>query len=245
MSKQALIYDRPRVVSRAAHAGVSVMERKGFEFARSLNAVPLTTPEFAIAAREFPIVFTEAGGVYTPAVLLGVRNDENLFVGDDAEWLGRYLPAFLRRYPFVFTHDETAKTYTLCIDEASDRVNRDGVGRRLFEESGEPTPFLKRMGDFVKEWERAFQASRAFCKRLSDLRLFNSRELNFKLPDGPKAVTRGFSTVDRERLRTLDGDAVKELLANGDLELIHAHLLSLGCVDDLAKRVKSEDRVLN
>jgi len=54
-------------------------------FARTLNAISLSLPEFAAAMRECPIVFTsgDRGKTYTPVAVLGLSAGENLFVEDD------------------------------------------------------------------------------------------------------------------------------------------------------------------
>ena len=41
---------------------------------------------------------------------------EVLFVNEAGKWLGKYVPAFLRRYPFVFSSNDEGKNFTLCID---------------------------------------------------------------------------------------------------------------------------------
>jgi hypothetical protein len=38
-----------------------------------------------------------------PVVLLGMRDKENLYVNESNQWEAKYIPAFIRRYPFVFS----------------------------------------------------------------------------------------------------------------------------------------------
>ena len=102
--KQMLVYERPMAINRERHRTVCIRRGDGtYPFARSLNSVPLLGSEFAVAARDFPIVFAGADtGHPMPAALLGLARDENLFVDADGRWAdGVYVPAFLRRYPFV------------------------------------------------------------------------------------------------------------------------------------------------
>lgn len=235
MTKQALIYERPRPVDNERHKGWSVEEGGDFGFARDISTIPLAIEEFSVAAREYPIVFSEAGGIVAPAALVGLREQENLFVDDNNRWSANYLPAFIRRYPFVFAHDAKAQTYTLCIDEASELCNEDDRGSALFDEPGKPSPYMKKMTGLLTKWQRAMQESQAFGARLQDLQLLHSSEIKFKLQDDKQAVTRGFSAVDRDRLRDLPAETVVEMHQNGDLELIYAHLLSLHSLESLRK----------
>lgn len=70
-------------------------------FAGETNSVILAGVEFSEAAKEYPIVFTQAGDKVVPVALLGLRNEENLFVDGKGGWDGRYIPSFVRRYPFI------------------------------------------------------------------------------------------------------------------------------------------------
>jgi hypothetical protein len=238
MQKQELIYDRPRPVTKERHGGWSVDISGNFGFAREINAVPLAATEFEIAAREYPIVFTEAGGSVSPTVLLGLRDGENLFVDSDGGWSAGYIPAFIRRYPFVFAHVQKTETYTLCIDEASDRCNEEHRGEPLFVEDGEVSPYLQNMLDLLKKWERATQDSQAFCARIGDLELLQPSEIKFKAQEGQPAKTGGFLTVNRDRLRALPAKTVSKMHKNGDLGRIHAHLLSLHGIQSLHEALR-------
>ena len=97
MPKQLLIYERAVPVSPQRHKDLSIKAGNSFAYARSVNSVPLMAAEFPNAAAEHAVVFSGQGDDVVPVVLLGVRDDENLFVGPKGEWLGHYVPAFLRR----------------------------------------------------------------------------------------------------------------------------------------------------
>jgi hypothetical protein len=238
MQPQALIYDDPRPLTKDRHREWSVEPRGSYEFARKINAVPLVTTEFEIAAREYPVVFTEAGNTISPAALLGLRDGENLFVAPDGSWSAKYVPAFIRRYPFVFGHDPKSQTYTLCIDEASERCNTDHQGNSLFDEQGEPSRYTQRKLDLLKKWQKGLQDSQAFCSRLRDMDLLRPSQINFTLTAGQRAKTKGFLAVDRDRLQALPVESVVELHQSGELGLIHAHLMSLHCMQTLHERLE-------
>ena len=73
---------------------------------RTLTAVPLSFTEFSVACRDLPIAFVsgDGGGTYVPMAVLGLENQQNLFVAKDNSWDdGVYLPAYVRRYPFCMT----------------------------------------------------------------------------------------------------------------------------------------------
>ena len=56
--------------------------------------------------------------------MLGVNNEENLFVDADGAFDYRaYIPAYVRRYPFVLANDETQDRMIVCIDRGSDLLS--------------------------------------------------------------------------------------------------------------------------
>src|SRR5262245_51109591 len=70
-------------------------------FCRRLNALAVSFTEFAVASRDYPVVFTtlDGGRTYAPVIVLGLADGENLFLTAGGEWdPATYLPAFVRRY---------------------------------------------------------------------------------------------------------------------------------------------------
>lgn len=103
---QLLIYETAVPVSKARHADCSVNTGSGYAFSRKVNSVPLMAVEFPAAAPEYAIVFAGKDGVIMPSVILGMRGNENAYLDSDDGWKATYLPAFVRRYPFVFSASE-------------------------------------------------------------------------------------------------------------------------------------------
>ena len=70
-------------------------------FTSGLNAIPISYTEFALIAREYPIVFTAQAGsqVYGPVAVLGMTAGENLYNTGGGWAEGVYVPAYARRFP--------------------------------------------------------------------------------------------------------------------------------------------------
>ena len=117
MTAQLLIYESAVPVSHVRHGNWSVESGTDYSFSSAVNSVPLMAVEFPNAAAEYAIVFAGTGDVVMPAVILGMRADENLYLSTQGGWLARYVPAFVRRYPFVFSSNDEGNSFTLCIDE--------------------------------------------------------------------------------------------------------------------------------
>lgn len=241
MSKQLMIYKSAVPVSTERHRKLSVEEVGDYRHAAGINVVPLLTSEFEIAAREFPIAFIRASdGETVPVAMLSLRHGENLYVEDDGSWRARYVPAFLRRYPFVFANGQTDDTFVLSIDEAFRGCNADGRGEALFDEDGSASDYLQRMLSFTKSYQHDAQTTRRFCETLDEYDLLADGEIRFSQGEA-KAVTRGIMRIDRDQLTALDPARLSALFASGELEKIYAHLLSLRNLDDLARRLNDEN----
>lgn len=238
MTRQLLIYENATPLSSEVHRDLSVRE-DGLGYCAAINAVPVLAAEFALIGAEAPIVFAGEGAATMPAAVLGLRADENLFVSPDrTRWTGRYIPAFLRRYPFVFAEQEAgADTLSLCIDMAYPGVNTDGRGERLFDADGNRTRYLTEMLQFATDFQALTAQTRAFAERLVALDLLEPAAANATLPDGSRLALGGFRRVSTERLAALPDAEALDLFRSDALGLIHLHLASLNQMQALLTRL--------
>jgi hypothetical protein len=229
-----LFYKSVVALDRQAHARLKVRQAQNFLFTADAPLLPLLTAEFAPIAREYPIVFMKDEGTVVPVALTGMPQGKNLFLDASGKWDARYVPAYVRRYPFVFV-ETSPEQYTVCIDSTSDLLN-ETEGTPLFESNGEPTTSLqdtiKRLGDY----QRVMNFTRTFMQRLLAANLLMEANAKAELPDGRSYAWRGFWTVDESRFRELPEATLKEWFTSGELGLVYAHLLSLGNLADLLRR---------
>lgn len=227
MTTQLLIYETAVPVSSGRHGKCAVEAGKGHAFARKLNSVPLMAVEFPQAAPEYAVVFAQSGDDVVPVVILGARQNENLYLSSDDAWQAKYIPAFIRRYPFVFSPSEDGKTFTLCVDEAFQGLNYMGRGQALFDAEGKHTPYVDNVLKFLQEYRSQFLRTQAFCKKLKELDLLEPMQAQFTLGTGEKMSLTGFLVVDRKRLKALPAETLHQLAATDELELIYLHLQSM------------------
>ncbi|MFT4782317.1 MAG: hypothetical protein ACI9IV_000043 [Paracoccaceae bacterium] len=237
MAKQLMIYERAVPISSERHRDWSVQMGKSYSFAKGVNSVPLLAAEFLACAADYTIIFAGNDDAVFPSVILGMRDGENNHVDADGKWTGTYVPAFLRRYPFVFSQSENGETFTLCIDEEFDGFNKDGRGERMFDADGERTQFLETMLSFVREYQSLFNRTTLFCRRLKEHDLLQAAQAQFNLPGGESASLAGFYTIDREKLKALPADVLAEMARTDELELCYAHLHSLANLTPMARRI--------
>lgn len=235
MSTQLLFYKEAIPVSKDQHADLSIDTTQDYSFASRVNSVPLTATEFPFAARDYVIVFAGQDKPM-PAAILGLQQDRNLFISDGGNWEGRYIPAFVRRYPFVFSSDEESSRFTLCVDKEFQGLNQEGGGEKLFDEQGEKTTYLEKMLTFLQEYQVQFERTRAFCEKLKELDLLESMQAQITMPTGSQQSLTGFQVISRERLKSLDGDQLADLAKSDALELAYLQLQSLNNFSVMVER---------
>lgn len=232
---QLLIYRTAVPVSRARHHDCAIEPQGGYSFAAAVNSVPLMAVEFAQAASEYPIVFAGQPGDLVPAVILGIGSNENLFLTADGGWAGNYVPAFLRRYPFVFSRD--GERFTLCVDEEYQGFNRASRGQALFDAEGKPTGYTDQVLTFLQEYQEQFNRTQAFCARVEQLGLLEPMQAQVTVEGGDRLSLSGFQAVNRDRLKALPAEVLSELARNDGLDLLYLHLHAMRNFDALGRRL--------
>ena len=233
---ETLYYDKPVLLNREKHRNRRIRPSTGFGFARSANSVYLAGVEFAEACKEYAIVFTKlAGSKVAPVVVLGLRNRENLFIDAEERWTAAYVPAFVRRYPFVLA-ELPGEQMGVCIDEAFPGVN-DAEGDALFDEKGANTPFLQNALEFLTRFQQEYVRTQAFCEKLEQAGLLSQMSARADLVDGRRFTVEGLMVVDEKKLQALPDEMALSLFRTGELHLVSMHLLSLSNMGRLVDRI--------
>ena len=227
-----LFYSQPEPLSSEIHGKMGVKSMDGpFGFAKAGHAVPLTVGEFPLAAVTGPIIFV--GDEKLPIAVMGLNAGDNMFLRDDGLFEpGVYIPAYIRRYPFVFANDDNAKQMVLCIDRGAEFIVDKDFDQPFFEADGEPSQYTKNCIEFCNNFEIERQRTQSFVQLLKDLDLFETKTASFTPmnPDGtqgePQKIAEYFG-VSEDKLNALPTDKLVELRGNGALAQIYAHLLSL------------------
>jgi hypothetical protein len=233
-----LFYSQPEPLSPETHGKMGVKSMDGpFGFARAGHAIPLTVGEFPPAAMTGPIIFV--GEEKMPIAVMGLNAGQNMFVGDNGLFEpGVYVPAYIRRYPFVFANDDNAKQMVLCVDRAAEFVVESNPDLPFFEADGQPSQYTKNCIEFCNNFEIERQRTANFVQVLKDLDLFESKTATFTPTDangvaGEPQIIAEYFGVSEEKLNKLPADKLVELRDNGALPQIYAHLVSLLCWDRL------------
>lgn len=235
--KTLLMYERLVPIDREQHRQLRVHQGPGrLGFARETNSMLLAATELPLAALDYPCVFVQTGEHHTLVAIVGLRDKENLLIDAAGDWAEQsYVPAFVRRYPFVLAEQPGNDQLTVCIDEAFDGLDKV-QGEALFDEQGQDTPYLKQLQTFLLSFHQDMLVTARFAQRLAELGLLVDRTIDCQL-NGENITLNGFKVIDENKLRALAPDVVQELFASGALGWVHAHLLSLNNVSKLGARL--------
>jgi len=235
-----VLYRKPMPLDPLRHGSKSLKRMTDFPFARNTNSVPINGVEFPFVMRHYPIVFT-AGERPNPVAVLGVRTDKNLFVNEWGGWTdGLYVPAYIRRYPFIFMEDTGGERLILCVDEESGLLSDDSK-RPLFADD-KPTDVVTHALDFCTEFQAQHNATAEFGRALEKHDLLIPNRADISLVSGEKLTLGGFRMVDEARFHALPDDVFLEWRKKGWLHLVYCHLMSSinwGRLADLADKAEA------
>src|SRR6185312_10054152 len=213
---EVIFYEHPVPLNRADHKDLRLKNVAHVKFAMNTHSVPLTGPEFGLAARDLLIVFagTDAASA-GPIALLGLRENENLYVDEAGQWEKNvYIPAFVRRYPFVLA------------EKPAGQEGNDFTG-------------------FLDEFQQNIENTRRFMQQLVKHDLLEPRNVQLhkgEAESGRGITLNGLFMISEEKLRALDEKVTHELLREGVLGWAYAHLLSLANIDRLAQRLNVREQ---
>ncbi len=202
---------------------VKVIEN--FEYSKELTHCVLTVDEFFKAVKSQPIVFTKnIDGNYLVSALLGIKKDTNNFLNEKFEWKeGEYIPAYVRRYPFIVVQDK--ENFSLAYDAKCKAINTK-EGQSLLGTDGKQTEYAKGVMDFMENFHTSSLRTLAFVHKVSELDLLEDANIEMTVK-GQKFAFNGFKRINEEKLNALDDDKTMELIKNGYYKLIVAHLISM------------------
>ena len=231
-----LFYNGLAPLSSQLHPNHGLKPRGDLGFTRGTHAIPVTVDEFPLVQRNYPIVFG-VGENPAPLALVGLQEGENLYLGADDQWeANAYVPAFVRRYPFMLARlTPDAQELSLCFDDTAGIVV-DNEGEKLFAGT-DPTDTTKAILQFCEQFEQAVMRTRGFMEELTKLDLLMDGEVTIQREGlAQPAVYRGFRMVDEQKLHNLRGDQARKMVQSGLMGLIYAHLFSLSLISPLFER---------
>jgi hypothetical protein len=215
-------------VTREQHGGKAWRRPDNYSFATTEAFVPVVGTELAQAARTMPIAFLEQSGSFMLVAVLSLAPNQNWFVGPNGQWLGTYIPALFRAYPFRMLRKSNSEDLVLCVaEEAALAGNADGGGEAFFDADGNLTASVRAVVDFLGHIERNRIATTAAVSALAEVGAIRPWEIKVKAGEKEQAIT-GLCQTNEAAMGALSDEAFLRLRKMSALPVAYAQLLSTG-----------------
>lgn len=218
----------PKFIAISAEnlSGKAWRRSPGYAFAAGETLIPLVVAELTQAVPAMPLGFIQSGLGFQLVAVTSPQPGANLFVAPDGRWLGAYVPAALRGYPFRLIKPQDRADSVLCIDEASGLVVEAGQGEAFFGEDGRPSKALSDVFEILSKAERSRVATQAAVDALAAANLIQPWLMGIKQGEQNIPLA-GLYRTDEAALHALENEAFLTLRRSGALPLAYAQLLSM------------------
>jgi len=169
--------------------------------------------------------------------VLSLEQDRNSFLDEKSNWTATYVPAFIRRYPFVLAEiPGKPDDFDVAYDEASECFDKK-KGDLLFEDGGTPTKFLQEQIDFLRLFHAESKRTQEFLEVLKKEDLLMPYNVDIvRGADHARFAIRSAMVINETKLQNLSSEKASTYLKNGFLALMYAQLISLQSLLALANR---------
>ena len=226
------------VLHKEKHRGLRVKTGYGAALGDAVMYVMTYPMEFRDIQSSYPILFTKdpTSGRFFAAAVLGFEVDQNLFLQDNG-WDAAYVPAMVRRQPFLIATggDGDTSTPVVSLDLDHPRVS-ETEGEALFDSEGGSTGFLDQKIALLDKLHRGLQHGNGFIDALLQHELLEQITLDIAFNDGSKKTMQGFYSIAEERLYQLKGDVLESLNRAGYLQPVFMAVASMSRMRDIIER---------
>jgi hypothetical protein len=226
------MYKNIEIINKIHHKDKYVKVVENLLFAKEQINAPITIAEFFLACKDYPIVFAKDAKTeeWFATVLLGIK-DKNLFINDTGDWDKlNYIPAFFRRYPFIFLNQENSEELILGIDK--EYLTKNKKDKKLFDDN-ENSEVLNGVVNFLNQYQNDAKSTSKFIKQLAEWQLLEEKSVSGTTQTNEQFKINGFYIVNEIKLKHLSKKRKEELCNKDLMPLITAHLISLSNIEKL------------
>lgn len=225
--------DTFEVITSESHRQKGWKPVSSYEFAARSTAAQLTASEIPMAAQAMPLAFVAHEQKVSAVAVLGIVPGHNLFVAPNGKWVGPYIPAVFRSYPFKLVTTPESK-FALCIDRSSGLLVDSEHGEPFFTAEGTPTERVRQLMDFLVQTTQGQDAVNRAANLLSQHGLLEAWPIKVRDAEQEREAI-GLMRINEAALNSLDDRAFLVLRQGGALALAYAQLLSMSNIHHLGK----------
>lgn len=230
-----MYYNSPVPLDKSKHAKLKFKQIDSLNFAENSNSVPVAGFEFFACGRHHPVMFVKnSKEEFIPIALLSLTPTGHQ-LGD--QWAGVYVPAFVRRYPFILED----KNGIVMFDESCPNLQEE-EGERLFDDAGESTDTLKNIVKFLETVDRGYRATEQYVKALAEKELLQPCQNTIKFSDNTLKLDNLYVVEEKGFMEKLSDAEIAEWFKKGWIAWTYAHLNSVNAIPEVVNRLpKKQD----
>jgi len=212
-------------LSRETHINSRWKKFSNYTFVSQDAILPLVAAELSKTVMSMPVAFIRQDDQYVLFAVLGLETGKNLFVTADGRWIGQYVPASARSYPFMLARNENQE-FVLCFDEASGLIADDVEGDALFTAEAKPSEEIENILSFLNQIEQNRTVTAKAIAVLEKHGCIAPWNITLKAGEGESKVE-GLFQIDEAAMNALPDEAFLELRQAGALIVAYCQLLSM------------------
>lgn len=214
---------RPETITLDGYGHLGWRRASNFAFARHLAAQPLAADEIARVAQSMPVAIRRDRDAWTVVAIFADTADENVYVDQQGRWLGAFVPAGLRVFPFCLSPEVPG---TLALWPGHEPQALDDRCEPFFI-GGELAPVLTRTLQLLRRMRASIAALAEPLAFLADRGVLSEWHLPPRTEGSSKPPLSDIWRVDAERFEALGDSDWLTLRRMRALPWIHAHLASI------------------
>jgi SapC len=227
------------MLNNVAHKELRVITRYGKEFGDNVATAVVVPTEFADVQREYPIFFRKdpESGAYSAMALMGLQQDENLYLGAKG-WEADYVPGVVARGPFFIGYKrrevegKVQNEPVVHVDLDSPRVSKT-EGEAVFTAQGGNTRYLENIAALLNAINLGLEVSKPMFEAFTAANLIEPVQLEVTVNSEEQFNLTGMYTISREKLAGLDADTLFNLHRAGYLQAAFLVISSMANVQRL------------
>ena len=138
-------------LNKKEHKAFNLERSFNYSFCERDNLCPVTMAEIPHIIQQAPLVFVKNDqDIFGVFMLQSYTQEANNFCDKKGKWIGPYIPAHYRQYPFYLADSMSGKEKIFCFDQSSNLINEkiSKTSVPLFDEQGDLTDHIKNVINF-------------------------------------------------------------------------------------------------
>lgn len=224
------------LINSQSMANSAIKTNAWLDAAATAQLIPVNISEFKLVCTHMPIIFSPIGKPM-PIAITSFLSGTNSFVKNGQWNTNTYIPAALRRYPFVLGDANSEGKRPLYIDSTAISEEYEN---KLFKEDDGKQKNEKILDDaikYCKDYDDYLNTTENVIDLLDKLDLFKETQLVIKNKDGIEKKTGIFKIIDNDKYRNLSDENIITLQKNHALWIIHTHIVSMSKVRQIASNL--------